>query len=152
MPIEKENPAREGCGGARGIDLAWRCVHEIGAALHAELTTATVGNHDIDSRHQANKYDPKGFLMRLTPQYPLQDGSLCDRFWARNYAIVEKTDYRLVILNTCAFHGYGKEDVIQGKPHKELDHGRVSEYTIDALHRELDSLPHKDINILLCHH
>lgn len=127
-----------------GIKLAWEMLHSLGAALGAQLTTATTGNHDLDSRHINNKYDPRGYLMTLTPRYPLTDEGLTDRYWARNYVILEHDEYRVVLLNSCGYHS--------GDESREITHGRVSEWTLDFLRRDLEASPAKPINILLCHH
>lgn len=127
-----------------GIKTAWEMLHSLGAALGAQLTTATAGNHDLDSRHINNKYDPRGFLMTLTPRYPLANEDLTDRYWARNYVILEGDEYRVVLLNSCGYHS--------GDESREITHGRVSEWTLDFLKRDLEASPTKPINILLCHH
>ena len=127
-----------------GIKTAWEALHSLGARLGAQLTTATTGNHDLDSRHINNKYDPRGFLMTLTPRYPLGDEGLTDRYWARNYVILEGDEYRVVLLNSCGYHS--------GDESREITHGRISEWTLDFLKRDLEASTPKPINILLCHH
>lgn len=138
------------CGGDLGdkahpaaIRAAWTRVHEIGAKLKVEMVAGTVGNHDIDSRYQHNDHDPKGHLQQLNPAFPLPSEDSNDRFWSRNYEILVSDVYRLVVLNTCAFHGGGSD---------ELHHGRLSRYTLDAIAARLQSTPIRPVNILLCHH
>lgn len=131
--------------------FAWKELDELAGALNARLV-ATVGNHDIDSRH-GNEIDPRGVLYDLEPPFPARDSATRDSFWARNYAIVDgpctqsgAPVWRIVTLNSCAFHGY----VADSGP--ELDHGRVSARTTERLRIDLESRPPAGINILLLHH
>lgn len=45
-----------------GIAYAWRSLDELAKALGGAQLIATTGNHDVDSRHKYNKFDPDGFL------------------------------------------------------------------------------------------
>ncbi len=125
------------------ISYAWSEVNRIATRMHASEVVATVGNHDIDSRFNYSDHDPKGFLQTLTPPFPLRVEPANDRFWSRNYAVLERTDYRLLVLNSSAFHG--------GKP-DEINHGRISERTLDAIKRDLSDSETNQLTILLCHH
>jgi hypothetical protein len=82
-------------------------------------------------------------LQALKPPFPFADEKLNDRFWARNFAIIARPNYRIVSLNSSAFHGEGPD---------ELKHGRISEFTLDALREALHGSPSPPLNILLCHH
>ena len=126
-----------------GIQYAWKCLHQVGEKLRAKLVTAASGNHDLDSRYIHNDYDAKGILLGLDPPYPLPDVSLNDRYWARNFVIIEGDEYRLIILNTCAYHGTAQD---------EITHGRIADSTLSGLRNELSKIEPKIINILLCHH
>lgn len=125
------------------VRYAWRVIHDLGAALQSRHIMATAGNHDVDSRHQYNKFDAKGVLQSLTPRFPVPDESSCDQFWSRHFTIVREDNWQVVVLNSSAFHG--TTDV-------EYEHGRISDYTLDALRTALDGAPTRDLNILLCHH
>lgn len=127
-----------------GIAQAWSALHRVGHALGAKLSTAVCGNHDLDSRHVHNHYDPRGFLMDLAPRYPLEDEDTSDKYWARNYAIVELDRARLVLLNTCGYHTDPKSP--------EIQHGRISEWTLKFLEKDLQGRAGKPVNLLLCHH
>jgi hypothetical protein len=127
-----------------GIQYAWKAVNEVGARLKASLTTATSGNHDLDSRFITTEdADAKGILLGLNPPYPLSNEAQNNKYWAKNYVIVEGDKYRLVLLNSSAYHGT-KGD--------EINHGRVSEATLSFLKAELASLKPQLNNILACHH
>jgi len=127
-----------------GIQYAWKAIHDIGRKLEATLVTATSGNHDLDSRFLTTKdADPKGVLLALDPPYPLPEEALNDKYWARNYVIVDQNEYRLIILNSCAQHGTESH---------EIEHGRISSLTLASMAKDLDQLEPKEINVLLCHH
>jgi hypothetical protein len=89
-----------------GIEHAWRSVHEVGTALNADVVAGTAGNHDLDSRYKKTGYDPEEFLKHdLTPPFPLPDTNLNRDFWSNHFAIMDRPSYRLVALNSCAYHG-----------------------------------------------
>lgn len=125
------------------IRYAWCCVHEIAEKLRATHTIATAGNHDVDSRHQHNSFDAKGILQTLCPPFPIPDEAAFDKYWSRHFAVIEGEIWRIVSLNSSAFHG--------GSP-DECQHGRISSWTLDALKRVLDAGSSRPLNILLCHH
>jgi Icc-related predicted phosphoesterase len=126
-----------------GIQYAWAKLVQVQKAMRAKDLFATVGNHDIDSRGKANKFDPRGFLQTLDPPFPYKALAVADHFWSRHFAIVERGNFRIVLLNSSAFHGYENEYI----------HGRVSEHTLSALAKTLASTKKKQlVNILLCHH
>jgi 3',5'-cyclic AMP phosphodiesterase CpdA len=127
-----------------GVKYAWKSLHEIGKKLKVHLVTASSGNHDLDSRYQDYTVDPAETLQRLNPPYPLPYETDNDKYWARKYALIQSENYRLVVLNSAAYHG--------GKP-EEIKHGRISSFTISRLEKELsESLFVPKVNILLCHH
>ncbi len=125
------------------LKYAWQKAHSLARALKAPIIAATTGNHDVDSHYIYNKFDAKGVLQALTPPFPLSQPALCDKYWSRNFVIIEKPPLRLAVLNTAAFHGTGSE---------EYKHGRISPYTLDAFEAELQGCPIMPVNILLCHH
>lgn len=127
------------------LQYAWRRLHDIGRALGAHLVAGTAGNHDLDSRFNYNDHDAKGMVQGLVPLFPVADETLTDRYWSRHYAIIERPDYRLVLLNSAAYHGGNPEEIV---------HGRVSRRTLDGLSGALRTSGDVAgrINILLCHH
>ena len=128
-----------------GIQAAWKWLMRLKDKLAARVLAATPGNHDVDSRYLYNKYDAKGVLQTLSPPYPLpfEDEATNDRFWSRNFVVLDGDNFRLVLLNSSAFHG-GKD--------KEIYHGRVSAHTLAALRLRLTQSAAPLINVLLCHH
>lgn len=127
----------------------WRALHELKAMLKAKFLLATTGNHDIDSRHEYNHYDAKGLLQSLNPRYPFPTDSQNDKYWSRHFAIVAKPDFRILVLNSSAFHGEGRYNDMQ---RYEYEQGRISDFTLAMLKSELEKTPPAPINVLLCHH
>jgi hypothetical protein len=131
------------------IDYAWAKLHELKALLKASRLVATTGNHDIDSRHAYNHHDAKGHLQTLDPKYPLSSERQNDQSWSRHFVTIVRRPYRVVVLNSSAFHGEGRFADI--KRH-EYEQGRVSDYTLQMLKKELSSVSATPVNLLLCHH
>lgn len=129
------------------LKYGWNALCEVGARLGvARPPLATAGNHDMDSRYIHNDHDAKGMLQALQPPFPGLEEVDCDRYWARNFAVIEGSFWRLVLLNSSAYHGGGKSST------GEAQHGRVSQRTLSALQRDLGCRPEKPLNLLLCHH
>lgn len=124
----------------------WQQLQDLRIAFHADFLAATAGNHDVDSRYAYNDYDAKGMLQSLEPMYPGLGAVDCDKYWSRNFVIVEFEEWRLLLLNSSAYHGGGHN------AEEEYQHGRVSQKTIEAIKVELASCDDKFLNILLCHH
>jgi predicted MPP superfamily phosphohydrolase len=127
------------------FNYAWGRLHGLAADLGAQLI-ATVGNHDLDSRFQANKFDPRGYAMSLAPTLPVADRLSYLEYWAQNFTVLKFDDCNVAALNTAAYHGIGKDI------ENEIEHGRISEVTLEKLEHELSQLDPRPTNILLCHH
>ena len=136
---------------------AWRELERIRGAVGAKRLIATVGNHDIDSRRSFNDFDPKSSLQQLLPSFPLDcdcyeknDNVYVDRFWSRNFVVVpfDEFDCTLLIINSCAFHGYSSD---ARKPPNEHLRGRISPLTIKAIEDSLKNRATR-LNIALVHH
>jgi hypothetical protein len=124
------------------LQHAWLSLHKLREELLAERLVATVGNHDLDSRQHSNDYDALEYIKNISPPFPLADGMLNDKFWARHFAIIDGENYRIVVLNSSAYHGSSGE----------REHGRVAEVTLHKIREELLNEAPKPVNILLCHH
>jgi hypothetical protein len=127
-----------------GAKYAWQAVQELGAVLGTRLIAATAGNHDLDSRFINGKFNPRQTLEALRPTFPLSHTSWYDKFWARHFVSARNDTLRLVVVNSCAYHGANT---------KEIDYGRISADTVaslrDILRGDAKAPP---VNILLCHH
>lgn len=129
-----------------GAMYVWGKLEALKAKLGASHMIATAGNHDVDSRYQHTDFDAKGMLQSLRPKFPGLPEALCTAYWANNFAVYEEVDYRIVVLNSAAYHGAGKD------AKAEFSHGRVSKYTVQAIKEALQGRERRKINILLCHH
>ena len=127
------------------FNYAWGRLHSLANDLDAQLI-ATVGNHDLDSRFQANKFDPRGYAMSLQPTIPVAERVPFLEYWAQNFTVLKFDDCNIAALNTAAYHGIGKDIEI------EIEHGRISDVTLEKLELELAELETRPTNILLCHH
>jgi len=125
-----------------GIQYAWSKLCDVRRSLGARELFATVGNHDVDSRGKENDFDPRGFLQTLQPMFPHKTRTVSDQFWSRHFTIVKRKNYRILLLNSSAFHGYKEEH----------EHGRVSKHTLAAIRESLLNSDAKPVNLLLCHH
>lgn len=141
------------CGGdmgngasPQGISFAWRKLHELKNALHATHVLATAGNHDLDSRYNNDPHDPLKTIKALNPPFPGLDKALCDRYWSQHFTTLESAEWRVVLLNSCAYHGGGRVK------ENEFQSGRVSQNTLMELREEILRAGPRLLNILLCHH
>lgn len=125
------------------VQYAWKAIQSIGSKLGAEFVAATSGNHDLDSRQQYNQFDAQGHLQALVPPFPLTEDEKNDKYWARHYVIETCSSFRVVILNSCAYHGNTTE---------EYKHGRISTHTLERLKTDLQKTTNGPVNILVCHH
>ena len=131
------------------IQHVWRELHCIRDLLKATMLIPTAGNHDVDSRHVYNHFDAKGLLQSLEPSFPFADERLNDQYWSRHFVILRGPTYRILVLNSSAFHGEGRIDTTSKH---EYEQGRISEYTLNRIRKELQSGQRVPINICLCHH
>lgn len=125
------------------LSYVWSRLHNLKVQLGASVIAATAGNHDVDSRYQYNDFDAKGALQSIQPPFPIDDETLSDKYWSRNYAIQDGDVYRLLLLNSSAYHGV-KDN--------EYAHGRISRRTVDVIRTDLSAREPKLVNIVLCHH
>lgn len=123
------------------ITYAWQRVQELQGELGAGTLLVTSGNHDLDSRYKYTDHDARATLQGL-PDYPFADEALNNEYWARNVVVGLHDDFRWVVLNSSAFHGFGDE----------WEHGRISKRTRDYLVRRLGETEQRAINILIVHH
>jgi 3',5'-cyclic AMP phosphodiesterase CpdA len=135
------------------LKSAWSELASIQADFEIPHFVATCGNHDLDSRCLENRFDPKGYLRKLVPSFPLPGYGKNDveqlKYWSNNFSIVEGPNWRILTINSCAYHGYGPDS----RP--ELDHGRISHHTLDEIRSEikaLDGRMNQKFNICLVHH
>ncbi|MAL11110.1 MAG: hypothetical protein CMF74_15765 [Maricaulis sp.] len=123
---------------------AWGALAQLSRDLNAELIACS-GNHDLDSRHKHNA-DPAGLIMALRPRLPLHDRTAYLEYWAEKFTLSRRSDTSLLIVNTAAFHGGGPNQAA------ELEHGRISDHTLDKIRSALAETNLGSFGVLLCHH
>jgi 3',5'-cyclic AMP phosphodiesterase CpdA len=143
--------------------FAWDELNQLKVRVGAQHLIGTAGNHDLDSRRTSPDFDLKGSLQLLHPSFPidlqcfqLNDGVYGDRYWSRNFVVVPfvEADCTLLIINSCAFHGYAsptEEDKDKLKSSNEHTHGKISSLTLDAISNALKTISTR-LNIILVHH
>ena len=134
----------------------WTRSHQMADALGATLVS-TSGNHDVDSRFAHNDHDALGTLKALNPLFPVDDYHLANEYWARHFTVLEAPKYRILIVNSAAYHGYDIPLEASNKARKkyvppEYEHGRIAESTLNSMKERFDSLENKPVNLLVCHH
>lgn len=136
---------------------AWLALEKVRSALGAANLIATAGNHDLDSRRSFPDFDPKATLQALRPFFPasidsssVENELYSDRYWARNFVTIpfDEHDCLLLIINSCAFHGYASE--VNSPPNEHL-RGRISALTVDAIRKVISEDQHR-LKIALVHH
>lgn len=138
---------------SNAVRSVWLELSQLVARRPECVLLATCGNHDLDTRHMQNKFDPRGFLRTLEPGFPYPDSAKYRinllEYWANNFSILEHEKFRVLNINSCAFHGFGEKAV------PELEHGRISDITLDEIEFSLleavKAAPQKQ-NICLFHH
>jgi predicted MPP superfamily phosphohydrolase len=130
---DKANPSATG--------VAWKAFHQLADAVKAPIRIATAGNHDLDS-HFHSDYDAKGCIQALDPSFPIPDISQFDQYWSRHFFVLQTENYRIVCVNSSAYHGYKDE----------YQHGRVSPRTLERLKQAIQAGGSCPVNILICHH
>lgn len=127
------------------LKAAWAAIQDISSKLGAEHIFAATGNHDICSRDGSSAPEIWEYLKQLSPRYPSPSASEMQylHYWAEHFSIFESDSFRVVSLNSCNCHSRGPA---------EWGNGRVTDYTISQIERELDKTKSKSLNILLCHH
>lgn len=134
-----------------GARQCWSELDNLRAALGATRLIGTAGNHDVDSRHSYNAYDPRSTLQyQLEPAFPVSDRDYGDRYWSRHFIAIEEDEYRIVVLNSAAYHGMVR---IRGEEIEfEYEHGRISPATYTQLEGFLQQCEPRGVNVLLTHH
>jgi hypothetical protein len=128
-----------------GFHFAWSALHSLATRLGAAHVVATVGNHDVISRPTGSTAadDPLLHAKTVLPTFPVADEVLANEFFARSFTILERDDWRVVLLNSSMAHGNYEDENLRGRVRPEV---------LDWLARDLEKRDPKKANILLCHH
>lgn len=129
----------------KAFAYAWAELHKLKRVLDAGQLFATAGNHDIDSRHQYNDHDAKGFLMEASPNFPFEDEVQNNQYWAQHFNIIDHdvSGSRFLIINSAGYHGSAE---------REYEHGRIAKRTLGKIEARLRSGGARELNIVVCHH
>lgn len=132
----------------QGFFSGWSYVTEISRALKCEEILATIGNHDIDSRHTYSSYSfdiPK----KIKQKFPLSP-DLIGTFWSKGFTFIENDDYQILIINSTHFHTHFEKDNPIDNPAIK---GKVDPAQLEEIREYLlaNDTPDK-IKIALCHH
>jgi len=125
-----------------GVRYTWEYLRKLKRQLGASLLVTAVGNHDIDSRFQGKSYDAREFIKHLRPTFPGHTPTMSNQFWARHFTIYRCGEMRVLLLDSCAYHG------VEG----EQNHGRISDATLAEIDRTLTADGPCVLNLLVCHH
>ncbi len=130
---------------------AWDQINELGQLLKVDNVYGTAGNHDLDSRPEGDdiNFDPKGGLQSLTPSFPCRDEKNFLNYWAKNYFIHNSNEGKYVVLNlnSSAYHGYANHT-----DNEEWKHGRISDFTIKSIKKDLSEIDLKGKLKIAFHH
>lgn len=132
----------------QGFFSGWSYVNEIARALKADEVIATIGNHDIDSRHTYSNYSfdiPK----KISQDFPLDKARLA-QFWDTGFAFIEEPDFQILVVNSTHFHTHSdKENPIDNPVVK----GKMDTAQIEQIEKYLkEHNDPKKIKIALVHH
>lgn len=137
---------------AAGLQYAWLVLHELARNLGAELI-ASPGNHDVVTHSYIA--DRSAILKNLRPTFPTGNEVQDEKFWEDGYVILERDDFRFVILNSTHdfpdFPEGGKQSPDWGAYLTELDRATFSEGVEQRLRSALLGRAPK-MNMLVLHH
>lgn len=131
----------------QGFFSGWSYVKEISSALKSTDTIATIGNHDVDSRHTHSQYSldiPK----KVKQSFPISKNDI-GTFWDQGFTFIEKQEAQILVLNSTHFHTHYNKDKPVENP---VVRGKVEAAQIEEIRRYLDSHKTEKIKIFLCHH
>jgi predicted phosphodiesterase len=92
----------------QGFISGWSYVNEVARALKANDVIATIGNHDIDSRHSYSNYSfeiPK----KISQNFPIQKKKIA-QFWDTGYTFIEEDDFQILVVNSTHYHTHYDKD------------------------------------------
>ncbi len=130
----------------QGLISGWDYVNEISNLFKANKVYATIGNHDIDSRHTYSNYYlsfPKG----IKKNFPLNNTDI-GTFWDKGFTFIECDQFRLLVIDTTHFHTHNTSTSTDNPNVK----GKIDKSSINDIEKYLIQNPTDKIKIMLCHH
>lgn len=125
------------------IEWVWEQLLGLANDLGATLIGAT-GNHDLLRKPTIGKspFDP---LRALEPPFPIEDKAQLNSYWANDFGVERRGNWRLVTMNSCALHG--------GFNERETDVGRFRAGCVKELTESLENMRETTaVNICMIHH
>jgi hypothetical protein len=130
-------------GSTGPMGWVWKELQDLAADLDAPLV-ATAGNHDLSLKAEGAER-PSSALRELDPKFPFAEQACVDTYWAHDFAIVSRGDWRVLSINSSAQLGYYDES--------EADHGRFTRPCLNELPVRLNAVgTGKAINVCVVHH
>ncbi|WCT11555.1 metallophosphoesterase family protein [Mucilaginibacter jinjuensis] len=132
----------------QGLFSGWSYVNEIARALKADDVIATIGNHDIDSRHTYSNYSfeiPK----KVSQSFPLHKDKL-KSFWDTGFTFIDESEYLILVVNSTHFHThYNKDNPVENPAVKgKMDLSQIEQIDKYLSENSVDT----KIKIVLVHH
>ncbi|MCX2575706.1 metallophosphoesterase family protein [Pedobacter sandarakinus] len=132
----------------QGFFSGWSYVNELARALKAKEVIATIGNHDIDSRHTHSKYSfdiPK----KISQSFPIEKDRL-KNFWDTGFTFIEESEFQILVVNSTHYHTHSEKDNPMENP---VVKGKMDLAQIEQIENYLkENNDQKKIKIALVHH
>jgi hypothetical protein len=138
----------------KGLNYAWRRLHEIADQLGARILSAP-GNHDVITHDAAA--DPREMLKSLLPSFPTGDVDLDSEFWAKGWCSIEEPEHRILILDSTSGFPVYPVGVDKASPEwdeykRQIDRGSITESIENEIEGYIAGLSERKINVALIHH
>lgn len=130
---------------------AWTDLHELGRRLGIADIIGITGNHDLLSRVDSiedaeNRTD---FLKSINPRFPNQDETFSASYFQNGVAAKEFERCLVVAVDTCRWHGLGKDDKVS---QKIWEIGHVSDSMKQEILQQIHASSRDHVVIMMHHH
>lgn len=127
----------------QGLISGYGFINEIKNDLCAKKLICVPGNHDVDSRKNHPDEGPFEILKKYIIDYPLEESSLVEKFWANNFAIYKDEDVQFLIINS-VFNHFDIENAQKSV---------IPERILDEIKNDINKDSDTEIfKIAICHH
>lgn len=126
----------------QGFTSGWAGSKKIQEKLGAKDIIVTIGNHDVDINKKVCPEDPFFIARTLSNDFPTTVEKHWNEFYARGFYIFTNKDAIFLNLNSCFFHNN----------EKEAKRGKITEWQLEKLEKELTRYSKKTFKIALTHH
>ncbi|SIQ19010.1 3',5'-cyclic AMP phosphodiesterase CpdA [Rhizobium sp. RU20A] len=130
---------------------AWTDLHELGRKLNVPDIVGITGNHDLLSRVDSiedaeNRTD---FLKNISPRFPNKDEAFSASYFQNGVASKEFERCLLIAVDTCRWHGLGKDDKTS---EKIWNVGHVSDTMRQEILAQIRASALSHVVIIMHHH